>query len=1030
MRIRSFPAAMDASCVEEVWQLLKNAIMEILHKNCSDISFEELCRHVYTMVLDKHCEKLYNGLREVVVEHLQNNVRGTIVEAINGPFLQTLNRAWAEHTTAMGMIRDIFVYLDRVYVPRQEVEPVYQMGLAIFREEIVNLPSINQHLKVTLLSMISLERQKEIIEWNELKTACQMLLSLGLENPETSPPEANGIQRRLSAIFVEYLLDIFWYFGIESQRLQRLQSRNTHHVNSYTPQSTWLASPTESIKDLVREMQRNQQQRPTQAKMRIRSFPAAMDASYVEEVWQLLKNAIMEIQRKNNSGLSFEELYRNAYTMVLHKHGEKLYNGLREVVVEHLQNNVRGTIVEAINGPFLQTLNRAWAEHTTAMVMIRDILMYMDRVYVTQQGVEPVYQMGLAIFREEIVNHPSINEYLKVTLLSMISLERQKEIIEWIELKTACQMLLSLGLENRAYYEQQFEELFLRESAEFYRRASQKFLSENCASVYVHKVNDCLQDETQRAERYLDKKTEEKIIAVLNEELIMKHMATIVDMENSGLVYMLVNDRIADLRALYELLKRVDNGIRTMTDTMSKYLRGRGKLLVEESNAEPTDGTVGQGTPADKSIGFIQNLLDLKLQFDRYLSEAFKDDKEFKQKIQGDFEYFLNLNSRSPEYLSLYIDDKLKKGLKSMNEGEAENVLDKAMILFKYLQEKDVFERYYKQHLAKRLLLGKSISDDAEKSMISKLKTECGCQFTSKLEGMFRDMELSNSVMNEYRESNMERNDVDLSVRVLTKVYWPTSQVPMCNLPPAAEVAFKQFEKFYLSKHNGRKIALNPCLGNADIKAVFYGRQSNDDLISQQENDQPGPSSVVVRQRDEHKILTVSTYQMVLLMRFNQMPRITFEQLMKDTQIPEKELKRQLQSIAMGKQSQRILIRKGTGKDIEKSDEFSVNDGFTSKLTRIKIQLVSGRGETEPERKETRTKVDDDRKHEIEAAIVRVMKARKHLVHNDLVTEVTNQLKARFMPDPTLIKKRIESLIEREYLERDKVNLKLYNYLA
>lgn len=57
------------------------------------------------------------------------------------------------------------------------------------------------------------------------------------------------------------------------------------------------------------------------------------------------------------------------------------------------------------------------------------------------------------------------------------------------------------------------------------------------------------------------------------------------------------------------------------------------------------------------------------------------------------------------------------------------------MVLFRYLQEKDVFERYYKQHLAKRLLLNKSLSDDSEKNMISKLKTECGCQFTSKLEG-------------------------------------------------------------------------------------------------------------------------------------------------------------------------------------------------------------------------------------------------------------------------------------------------------
>lgn len=66
-----------------------------------------------------------------------------------------------------------------------------------------------------------------------------------------------------------------------------------------------------------------------------------MDEKYVNSIWDLLKNAIQEIQRKNNSGLSFEELYRNAYTMVLHKHGEKLYTGLREVVTEHLINKVR-----------------------------------------------------------------------------------------------------------------------------------------------------------------------------------------------------------------------------------------------------------------------------------------------------------------------------------------------------------------------------------------------------------------------------------------------------------------------------------------------------------------------------------------------------------------------------------------------------------------------------------------------------------------------------------------------------------------
>ena len=57
-----------------------------------------------------------------------------------------------------------------------------------------------------------------------------------------------------------------------------------------------------------------------------------------------------------------------------------------------------------------------------------------------------------------------------------------------------------------------------------------------------------------------------------------------------------------------------------------------------------------------------------------------------------------------------------------MTESEIENVLDKSMILFRFLQEKDVFERYYKQHLAKRLLLKKSVSDDSEENMISRLK--------------------------------------------------------------------------------------------------------------------------------------------------------------------------------------------------------------------------------------------------------------------------------------------------------------------
>ncbi len=74
--------------------------------------------------------------------------------------------------------------------------------------------------------------------------------------------------------------------------------------------------------------------------------------------------------------------------------------------------------------------------------------------------------------------------------------------------------------------------------------------------------------------------------------------------------------------------------------------------------------------------------------------------------------------------------------------------------------------------------------------------------------------------------------------------------------------------------------------------------------------------------------------------------------------------------------------------------------------------------------------VEEDRKPQIEAAVVRIMKARRVLDHNSIVAEVTRQLSARFLPNPTVIKKRIESLIEREFLERDATDRRLYRYLA
>lgn len=77
--------------------------------------------------------------------------------------------------------------------------------------------------------------------------------------------------------------------------------------------------------------------------------------------------------------------------------------------------------------------------------------------------------------------------------------------------------------------------------------------------------------------------------------------------------------------------------------------------------------------------------------------------------------------------------------------------MEKTITVFRFLIEKDVFERYYKTHLAKRLLQARSVSDDAERGMLAKLKVECGYQFTQKLEGMFHDIKISAETMTLYK---------------------------------------------------------------------------------------------------------------------------------------------------------------------------------------------------------------------------------------------------------------------------------------
>uniref|UniRef100_A0A4W5NJW3 Cullin 4A n=1 Tax=Hucho hucho TaxID=62062 RepID=A0A4W5NJW3_9TELE len=419
-----------------------------------------------------------------------------------------------------------------------------------------------------------------------------------------------------------------------------------------------------------------------------------------------------------------------------------------------------------------------------------------------------------------------------------------------------------------------------------------------------------------------------------------------------GLSILLDGNRVMELALLYQLFSKVKGGLPTLLQHWRDYIKSFGGEIV--------------GTP-EKDKDMVQDLLDFKDKMDNVAQGCFNRNESFINAMKEAFEAFINNRPNKPaELIAKYVDCKLRAGNKEATEEEMERILDKIMIIFRFIHGKDVFEAFYKKDLAKRLLVGKSASVDAEKSMLSKLKHECGAAFTSKLEGMFKDMELSKDVMiqfKQYTQNQSEPSHLELTVNILTMGYWPSYTPMEVHLPPEMVKLQEVFKLFYLGKHSGRKLQWQPTLGHAVLKTEF---------------------------KEGKKELQVSLFQTLVLLMFNEGEEFSMEEIKSATGIEEGELRRTLQSLACGKA--RVLNKSPRGKDIEDGDRFNFNNDFRHKLFRIKINQIQMK-ETIEEQVSTTERVFQDRQYQIDAAVVRIMKMRKTLGHNLLVSELYNQLK-------------------------------------
>jgi cullin 1 len=342
-------------------------------------------------------------------------------------------------------------------------------------------------------------------------------------------------------------------------------------------------------------------------------------------------------------------------------------------------------------------------------------------------------------------------------------------------------VLVSLGIDhndssksNLDVYRDYFEKEFIDATEVYYKTESEKFISENSIPDYMKKAEARLSEEEGRVQMYLHPSTHKTLIPICETVLVKNQEESIWDgfqsllnadkqdgkITNTWRSRNLIADAFyLDLHRMYSLLARITDGLNPLRVSFEAHVKKAGLSAIERISQNENE------TMDPKS--YVDTLLEVHKKYNDLVQSAFSGEAGFVAALDKACGEFVNRNkvckdatSKSPELLARFCDQLLKKSAKNPEEDELEDVLNNVMTVFKYVEDKDVFQKFYSKMLAKRLVNGTSASDDAEGSMISKLKEACGFEYTSKLQRMLTDMSLSKELNDQFKELVQQNRDV------------------------------------------------------------------------------------------------------------------------------------------------------------------------------------------------------------------------------------------------------------------------------
>ncbi|PON72672.1 Cullin, N-terminal [Parasponia andersonii] len=714
----------------------------------------------------------------------------------------------------------------------------------------------------------------------------------------------------------------------------------------------------------------------------------------IKKLLTILESEIPEPPFTSNESMALHTIVYKLCTQKPSKDGraennERLYDNLRVSFEHYLTLKALPSITDKHGELLLRELVKRWGTHQIMVRWFWRLFFYIDRHYASRKSVPMLRELGIICFKDLV--YGKVKDKARDIAMVMIDKEREGERIDRCLMKSVVELFVAMGMGEMDCYEADFEALMVEKTGLYYSRKAANWVLEDSCPEYLVKAEECLKKERERVSHYLQTSSESKLVERFQHELLTVQETKLIEKEDSGLRALLRDDKVEHLSRMFSLYNVIPEGLEPIAKLFQEHITDEGTSLVEKAETA--------------SSGLVKELILLHDNYMGYLDTCFLNHTRLQKALKKAFEAFCNKtiagSTSSAELLASFCDEILKKaGGERLSDEALEEALENVVKMLVYTNGKDLFVEFCLKKLARRLLFTRTADIDRERCMLTKLKQALGATVTSRMEGMVTDMTVAKDNQEEFdvyiQKNPHETPGIDLSVNVLTTRFWPSYKYLDLNLPPEMARCVENFNKFYHTKHHSRRLTWIYSLGTCHVNGNFKAKTIE---------------------------LVVSTSQAAALVLFNNADKLTYEEIMTALNVDSPDLDRLLHSLSCGKYE--ILKKEPRNKKISPTDTFEFNYGFKDAMRRIKIPVppVS-------ERKTVTQDVENSRRYAIDAGLVRIMKSRKILSYQHLVAECIDQMAKMFKPDIKDIKKRIEDLITRDFMERDESDSSMLKYVA